>query len=231
MASITENISSVRQQITEAALLSGRSETTITLLAVSKTQKAEMLEQAYGAGQRDFGENYVQEALEKIQALGFADIVWHFIGPIQANKTRDIATHFDWVHSVDREKVAQRLNDQRPATLGALNICIQVNISKEQSKSGVAIEHVESLCEQVNQMPNLRLRGLMAIPAPCKDPLVQNQVYAPLQALFLRLSPRFEHFDTLSIGMSDDYAAAIAQGSTIVRIGSAIFGARDKPSI
>lgn len=226
MASIPENISSVRQQINQASQQYGRAPNSVTLLAVSKTQGPEKLQEAYQAGQREFGENYVQEALEKIQAMALPEIVWHFIGPIQANKTRDIAENFHWVESVDRMKIAQRLSSQRPESLGPLNVCIQVNISAEQSKSGIAIDQAQSLCEQVSQLPNLRLRGLMAIPAPSTEPAVQRKAYEPLRELFERLAPQFAHFDTLSIGMSGDYSAAISQGSTIVRVGSAIFGAR-----
>lgn len=227
MASIAENISSVRQQIRDAATQYVLAETSVTLLAVSKTHSADKIRQAYDADQRHFGENYVQEGLEKIQALQLDGLVWHFIGPIQSNKTRDIATHFDWVHSVDRAKIAQRLSDHRPNEQGPLNICIQVNISEENTKSGVALKDAEALCEQVIQLPNIRLRGLMAIPAPCADFQEQRSAYKPLKTLFDRLRGRFEHFDTLSIGMSNDIEAAIAEGSTMVRVGSAIFGVRE----
>jgi pyridoxal phosphate enzyme (YggS family) len=227
MASIAENISSVRQQIRDAATQYVRAETSVTLLAVSKTQSADKVRQAFDANQRHFGENYVQEGLEKIQSLQLNGLVWHFIGPIQSNKTRDIATHFDWVHSVDRAKIAQRLNDQRPKEQDPLNLCIQVNISEESTKSGVALKDAEALCEQLIQLPNIRLRGLMAIPAPCADLQQQRSAFKPLKALFERLRGRFEHFDTLSIGMSNDIEAAIAEGSTMVRVGSAIFGVRE----
>jgi pyridoxal phosphate enzyme (YggS family) len=227
MASIPENISTVRQQIRCAAARYARAETSVTLLAVSKTQSAERVRQAYEAEQRHFGENYVQEGLEKIQALQLDGLVWHFIGPIQSNKTRDIATHFDWVHSVDRAKIAQRLNDHRSSEREPLNVCVQVNISEEVSKSGVALQDAETLCEQLTQLPNIRLRGLMAIPAPRTDFQQQRSAYRPLRELFERLSGRFEHFDTLSMGMSNDIEAAIAEGSTMVRVGSAIFGIRE----
>ena len=226
MASIAENISTVRDQITKAATRSGRAADSITLLAVTKTQTPDKLREAYAAGQREFGENYVQEALDKIRILDLPDLVWHFIGPIQSNKTADIAAHFDWVHSVDRLKIASRLSKQRPEGLAPLNICVQVNLSSEDSKSGVAIEEAANLCEQIAKLPNLRLRGLMAIPAPCAGHQQQRKVFAPLAALFRELQGRFEHLDSLSIGMSADYEAAIAEGSTIVRVGSAIFGAR-----
>jgi pyridoxal phosphate enzyme (YggS family) len=226
MASIAKNIFRVGQQIAEAAQACGRAPEAITLLAVSKTQSAATVREAYAAGQRDFGENYVQEALDKIGALPLPGLVWHFIGPLQSNKTRDIASHFDWVHSVDRLKIATRLNEQRPAGMAPLNVCIQVNISEEDSKSGVAMADVEALCEALQSLPNLRLRGLMAIPAPCDDPVAQRAVYAPLTALLRQLQARYPGMDTLSIGMSADIAAAIAEGSTLVRVGTAIFGAR-----
>ncbi len=226
MPSIAENIFRVGQQIAEAAQACGRAPGAVTLLAVSKTQSAATVREAYEAGQRDFGENYVQEALDKIGALPLPGLVWHFIGPLQSNKTRDIASHFDWVHSVDRLKIAVRLNEQRPAGMAPLNVCIQVNISEEDSKSGVALADVEALCEALQSLPNLRLRGLMAIPAPCDDPVAQRAVYAPLTALLRQLQARYPGMDTLSIGMSADIAAAIAEGSTLVRVGTAIFGAR-----
>lgn len=226
MGSIAENIFGVRQQIADAAHACGRQSEDILLLAVSKTQSAEIVQEAYAAGQRDFGENYLQEAVAKITALVLPGIVWHFIGPIQSNKTSEIATHFDWVHSVDRLKIATRLNEQRPAGLPPLNICIQVNISEEDSKSGVALHEVASLCEAIQGMKNLRLRGMMAIPAPTENPAAQRAVYAPLAAMLRSLQERHSEMDTLSIGMSADFAAAIAEGSTIVRVGTAIFGAR-----
>ena len=226
MASIADNISTVRDQITKASADCGRPEGSVKLLAVTKTQTPEKLREAYGAGQREFGENYVQEALDKIQALDLPGLIWHFIGPIQSNKTGDIATHFDWVHSVDRLKIANRLNSQRPLGYPPLNVCVQVNLSEEDSKSGVALADTAALCEQINQLPELRLRGLMAIPAPCAEHTEQRAVFRPLALLFSELQLRFEHFDTLSIGMSADYEAAIEEGSTIVRVGSAIFGAR-----
>ncbi len=226
MSSIAENIFRVGQQIAEAARACGRAPETVTLLAVSKTQSAAIVREAWQAGQRHFGENYVQEALEKVAALPLPGLVWHFIGPLQSNKTRDIAAHFDWVHSVDRLKISTRLNAQRPAGMAPLNVCIQVNISKEDSKSGVALAEVAALCEAVQALPRLRLRGLMAIPAPCADPVQQRAVYAPLAALLRQLQTRFPDIDTLSTGMSGDFAAAIAEGSTLVRVGTAIFGAR-----
>lgn len=226
MASIAENISTVREQIINYAVDAGRSADSVNLLAVSKTQSAKRVHEAFAAGQRDFGENYVQEALGKIIALPLPGICWHFIGPIQSNKTREIAEHFAWVHSVDRLKIAQRLNTQRPVTMAPLNVCIQVNLSAEDTKSGISLGEVAELCAQVSELKNLRLRGLMAIPAPCADPAHQRQVFRPLAQLLNSLAPHYPHMDTLSIGMSDDFGSAIAEGSTIVRIGSAIFGPR-----
>lgn len=226
MASIAENISTVRDQITKATTSCRRPSGSVALLAVTKTQTPEKLREAYAAGQREFGENYVQEALGKIQTLDLPGLVWHFIGPIQSNKTTDIAAHFDWVHSVERLKIARRLSQQRPENLPPLNVCIQVNLSQEDSKSGVTLEDTAALCEQITRLPRLRLRGLMAIPAPCAEYAQQREVFAPLAMLFKELQGRFEQFDSLSIGMSADYEAAIAEGSTIVRVGTAIFGAR-----
>ncbi|MDX1490876.1 MAG: YggS family pyridoxal phosphate-dependent enzyme [Pseudohongiellaceae bacterium] len=222
MASITENISYVRQQIALAATQADRSASDITLLAVSKKQSPDKIRLAYEAGQRHFGENYVQEALEKIHSLSLNEIVWHFIGPIQSNKTRDIANNFAWAHSVERLKIARRLSEQRDPALPALNVCVQVNLSGEQSKSGVAIEEAKQLCEEVAKLPSLRLRGLMAIPAAGASACD----YAPLNTLFKELQKDLPSMDTLSIGMSGDFAAAIAAGSTLVRIGTAIFGER-----
>ena len=208
-----------------------RAPSSVLLLAVSKTHPPERVREAYAAGARHFGENYVQEALEKIQALAnpqshTPDVVWHFIGPIQSNKTRDIAASFHWVHSVDRLRIAQRLHDQRPAQLPPLNVCVQVNLSAEASKSGVSLEEADALCEVINSLPRLRMRGLMAIPAPETRFEHQRAAFRPLRELFERLQKRFPAMDTLSIGMSDDYRAAIAEGSTIIRIGTAIFGQR-----
>jgi pyridoxal phosphate enzyme (YggS family) len=227
MASIAENISTVRNQITKATASCGRPSGSVSLLAVTKTQAPEKLREAYAAGQREFGENYVQEALDKIHALDLPELIWHFIGPIQSNKTADIATHFAWVHSVDRLKIATRLNSQRPQGSPPLNVCVQVNLSQEGSKSGVALADTTALCEQIAKLPRLMLRGLMAIPAPCAQYDQQREVFQPLAHLFGELQERFEQLDTLSIGMSADYEAAIAEGSTIVRVGSAIFGARN----
>lgn len=198
----------------------------ITLLAVSKRHPASAIRELFAAGQHDFGENYVQEALEKQAQLADLEVVWHFIGPIQSNKTRDIANAFAWVHSVDRSKVAERLSSQRDPQLPALNVCVQVNLSAEDTKSGVALQEVEALCQAINTLPNLSLRGLMAIPAALETYEQQRACFAPLQREFERLKALFPSLDTLSIGMSSDFEAAIAEGSTLVRIGTALFGAR-----
>jgi len=230
MQSIAENLQAVRRQIDNSVQRFQRMPGSITLLAVSKTHPVETIREAYRCGIKDFGENYVQEAVDKIMQLTVPDITWHFIGPIQSNKTREIAEHFQWVHSVDRLKIAARLNEQRPAQLPPLNVCIQVNISQEDSKSGLALAEAPALCNAISTMTHLRLRGLMAIPAPCENFEQQRRIYQPLAAVFRELSYRYPYFDTLSIGMSSDYAAAIAEGSTIVRIGTAIFGSRTDPA-
>ncbi len=201
----------------------------VTLLAVSKTKPTAMVEGAYELGQRHFGENYLQEALGKIEELGSLDeIIWHFIGPIQSNKTRDIACSFQWVHSVDRLKIAKRLSDQRDGSLPALNICLQVNISGEESKSGITLSELPALVEEISHLPNIKLRGLMAIPAPESDPEKQKQPFRDLADAMERLNKAFNlDMDTLSMGMTGDLEAAIEEGSTMVRIGTALFGARD----
>jgi hypothetical protein len=200
------------------------------LLAVSKTFPAEAVVEAMAAGQRAFGENYLQEGLDKMQEVARLQpdtpIEWHFIGPIQSNKTRPIATHFQWVHTVERLKIAQRLSEQRPEELGPLDICIQVNISGEASKSGAGEDELPELARLVAALPNLRLRGLMAIPEATKDEAQQRAAFARLRTLFEALRAEGLALDTLSMGMSGDLKAAVAEGATIVRIGSAIFGAR-----
>lgn len=198
----------------------------ITLCAVSKTQPASVLRDAYTAGQKDFGENYLQEALLKQAELTDCAITWHFIGPIQSNKTQAIAQHFDWVHSVDRLKIAQRLSAARLDSLPPLNICLQVNISHELSKSGASEDEICTLALQISQLPRLRLRGLMAIPAPCEAFEAQRDQFRQVRALFDELNRQGLALDTLSMGMSGDYAAAIAEGATIIRVGTALFGAR-----
>jgi len=229
MRNIASNIKQLVAQIAFEAEKCGRSSNAVSLLAVSKSQPAAAIREAFSAGQRAFGENYLQEALDKITALGNKDIEWHFIGPIQSNKTRPIAENFAWVHSVDRLKVAARLSEQRPAGLPPLNVCLQVNVSGEDSKAGVAPQDVPQLALSVAQLPGLRLRGLMAIPAPQPDVQKQRAPFFRLRQLLdtLRaLSPELEKLDTLSMGMSADMEAAIIEGATIVRVGTAIFGDR-----
>ena len=224
MSTIAENIAKVGARIREAAQASQRNLQDIGLLAVSKTKPADAVREAHAAGLRDFGENYLQEALEKQAALSDLPLIWHFIGPIQSNKTRPIAEHFDWVHSVDRLKIAQRLSDQRSAHLPALNICLQVNVSLEASKSGCSPEELPELARAISALPNLRLRGLMAIPEATDDVAAQHAAFARLRQLRDDLAL---NLDTLSMGMSHDLEAAIAEGATWVRIGTALFGARD----
>jgi pyridoxal phosphate enzyme (YggS family) len=221
MRSIGDNLQAVRERIARAAAAAGRDPASVTLLAVSKTHPAALVEQACAAGQRAFGENYVQEALEKMDALAARGIEWHLVGPLQSNKTKLVAARFDWVHSVESAKVARRLSEQRPAAMAPLNVLIQVNVSGEASKNGVAAAEVPALAAAVARLPRLRLRGLMAIPEPGAPPAR----YRDLKALYERLQGEFA-FDTLSVGMSDDLELAIAEGATMVRIGTAIFGAR-----
>jgi len=226
MSTIADNILQVSSRIQAAAKAAHRDENSIHLLAVSKTKPAQALHEAYAAGLRDFGENYLQEALGKQLELADLPLIWHFIGPIQSNKTRAIAEHFDWVHTVEREKIAQRLSEQRPAELAPLQICLQVNISGEASKSGVTPQELSALAHKVAALPNLTLRGLMAIPEPVEDYAQQRAAFAALRALYDQLRAEGLALDTLSMGMSADLRAAIVEGATIVRVGSAIFGAR-----
>ncbi len=225
MTTIVQRLKQIRKQISDAELACNRRPDSVLLLAVSKTKPSEDIAAAYQSGQRHFGENYLQEALRKQQELGAYDITWHFIGPIQSNKTKPLAMHFDWVHSVDSLKIAKRLSEQRPPHLPALNICLQVNISDEQSKSGIALAELPHLCEQVAKLPNLKLRGVMAIPAPQQDFDLQRQPYRALYQAVAKLDR--PELDTFSFGMTGDLKAAIAEGSTIVRIGTALFGERD----
>ena len=228
MTSIQHNLQQLRQRIHAAATQCGRDPEEVTLLAVSKTKPASAVEEAIEAGQLAFGENYVQEGVEKIEALAaHPQVEWHFIGPLQSNKSRLVAEHFAWCHTVDRLKIAQRLNDQRPDSLPPLNVLIQVNISDENSKSGIMLEDLPELAQQVAALPRLQLRGLMAIPAPESDYARQLAVCQQMADAFRQLKQRYPDVDTLSLGMSDDMEAAIAAGSTMVRIGTAIFGARD----
>jgi len=226
MPKIHDRLIEVQNRIAKALAAVGRDSQDAKLLAVSKTKPAQDLREAYVAGQRKFGENYLQEALDKQQQLQDLDIEWHFIGPIQSNKTRAIAENFDWVHSVDRLKVAQRLNDQRPAHLPPVNICLQINIDAEPSKSGISLAELPELLESLQALPHISVRGLMAIPAPRADTMAQQQALAPLANALQKLQRHYPSLDTLSMGMSNDLEAAIAAGSTMVRIGTDIFGAR-----
>lgn len=222
-----ERLKNVQELIKIAANQAGRDAKDIRLIAVSKTKPAEDIEQVYLAGQYDFGENYLQEALEKIQQLQHLEkIRWHFIGAIQSNKTRPIAEQFDWVHSVDRLKIAKRLAEQRPADKKPLNICLQVNISNEENKAGISIDEVEALATEVSQINNIKLRGLMAIPLNTRDKAQQHFYFKQLKACLDELNARGFMLDTLSMGMSNDMDIAIAEGATMIRIGTAIFGER-----
>ncbi len=228
---ISDNLQQVGNAIAEAAQAAGRDPASVLLLAVSKTFGPEAVIAAADAGQRAFGENYLQEALDKQQAVAALrpDLVldWHFIGPIQSNKTRPVAEHFAWAHAVDREKIARRLSEQRPVGLPPLNVCLQVNVSGEASKSGISPNELPALAQAVVAMPGLRLRGLMAIPEPAQEVAQQRQPFAQLRELQQQLRAMGIDTDTLSMGMSADMPAAIAEGATIVRIGTAIFGKRD----
>jgi len=230
MSTIAANLQAVEATIQAACEAANRPRSTVRLLAVSKMFPPEAVLEAIAAGQRAFGENYVQEGVDKIAAVAKArpDVIleWHFIGPIQSNKTRPIATSFQWVHTVERLKIAQRLSEQRPPELGPLDICLQVNISGEATKSGAKPEELLDLAKAVVQLPNLRLRGLMAIPEAQADPALQRAPFARLRALAQDITRAGIHLDTLSMGMSGDLQSAVLEGATIVRIGSAIFGAR-----
>ncbi|MGL6161045.1 YggS family pyridoxal phosphate-dependent enzyme [Microbulbifer sp.] len=228
-AEVAENLNRVRERVVTSCAACGRDPGGVTLLAVSKTRPAEDLRVAYAAGQRHFGENYLQEALAKQADLGDLDICWHFIGPLQSNKTRTVAEQFHWLHSVERLKIAQRLSAQRPPDMPPLNICLQVNIDDEESKSGIAPAGVPELAAAVAGLPNLKLRGLMAIPARRKAAEAQRRPFAQLAELLQRLRAQLpdQPLDTLSMGMSGDMEVAIECGATIVRIGTDIFGRRE----
>lgn len=228
MPSLKNRLITLRSRIRHAELAANRQPGSVTLLAVSKTQTAAALAQAYICGQRHFGESYLQEALIKQHALSHFNITWHFIGPIQSNKTRPIAANFSWVHSVDRLKIAQRLNEQRPQGLPPLNICLQINISNETSKSGATLTDLPQLIEDVHKLPRINLRGVMAIPAPQADYEAQRQPYHQLHHAVSQL--KVPGLDTFSFGMSGDLQAAIAEGATIVRVGTDLFGARNYPT-
>ena len=230
MLQIADRLLQVKNRIDQACTLASRASSSVILLAVSKTHDAQAVQQAYNAGQRHFGENYIQEAIEKITHLKSyrQQITWHLIGPLQSNKTKLAAENFDWIQSIDRLKIAQRLSDQRPENLPPLNVCIQVNISEEDSKSGISADAVSELCTEVAQLPRINLHGLMTIPEPgsaSSSLITMNQLFKKIQGQLhqYNLAPQF---DTLSMGMSDDLEQAIAAGSTMVRIGTAIFGTR-----
>ena len=231
MTSIKQNIAEVIHQITLATEKCGRAADSVQLLAVSKTKPVEAIEEAIAAGQYAFGENYVQEGVDKVNHFSTHSaknlLVWHFIGPIQSNKTRLVAEHFDWVHSIDRVKTAKRLSDQRPADMAPLQVLLQVNSNDEETKSGVSLAELPALAAEIAAMPNIELRGLMSIPQPATDFDSQFATFKALSDALEQLKTTYPQVDTLSMGMSDDMEAAIAAGSTIVRIGTAIFGARD----
>ena len=230
MTMIQTRIDAVRNRIQAACAACGRAPEQVTLLAVSKTFGADAVQAAFAAGQTAFGENYIQEAVEKITALRHLPLQWHCIGPVQSNKTRLVAEHFDWVHTVDRLKIAQRLSEQRPAGLAPLQVCIQVNVDGGVTKSGVAPDEALALAKDIASLPRLRLRGLMCIPEPAADFVAACALFERARALFNILNAAGLGLDTLSMGMSDDLEAAVASGSTMVRVGSAIFGARSYPA-
>ena len=227
MKKLEKNLNHIRAQIKQAALACNRDPDSVLLLAVSKKKPASDIRAARGLGQRDFGENYLQEAQQKLQELKELDISWHFIGAIQSNKTRNIAEAFDWAHCVDRVKIASRLSEQRPAKMAPLNICIQVNIDHESSKAGIDLVELPELAQAIHLLPGIRLRGLMTIPAPRDTFLEQRAAFAQLAAALASLQQQGIDCDTLSMGMTQDIEAAIAEGSTLVRIGTAIFGERN----
>jgi len=227
MSAIADNLQAVHARISNAAAAFGRSPESVRLLAVSKTWPLACVLDAAEAGQRAFGENYVQEGIEKIAAVSGRNLEWHFIGPLQSNKTKQVAEHFDWVHSIDRLKVAERLSAQRPAYLPALQVCVQVNVSGEASKSGCAPDQALALCRAVAALPGLQLRGLMAIPEASDDMAAQRIPFRKLRELSEQVRTAGVPLDTLSMGMSHDLEAAVAEGATIVRIGTAIFGERN----
>ena len=228
MGSIGNNLQEVKRRIAAACVAARRPANSVTLLAVSKTKPESAVREALAAGQHAFGENYVQEGLAKIDALADlrTQLEWHLIGPLQSNKTRAVAEAFDWVHSVDRLKIAERLAAQRPAGLPPLNVCLQVNISGETSKSGMSVLELPAVARAVRTLPGLRLRGLMAIPEPSDDAATQHASHRALRELLAALNAQGQALDTLSMGMSDDLEAAVAEGATLVRVGSAVFGAR-----
>ena len=227
MIGVTENFRKIQDLLANAAADAGRPPGSVRLLAVSKKKPVEAILEAADAGQREFGENFVQEGLEKIEKCARDDLVWHFIGHLQSNKTRPVAENFDWVHTIDRLKVARRLSDQRPHHAPDLNVCIEVNVDAEENKSGVAPDEVAALAHEIAALPRLKLRGLMCLPAIRTDFEEQRKPFAALRGLLESLNEDGLDLDTLSMGMTADYAAAIHEGATIVRVGTAIFGARD----
>jgi hypothetical protein len=228
MTTISANLQAVLARIDVAARRYGRDPHNIALLAVSKTWSADCVREAAAAGQRAFGENYVQEGVEKVAELRALGLKWHFIGPLQSNKTRPVAEDFDWVHSIDRLKIAERLAEQRPPSLAPLSVCLQVKVSDEETKSGVTLDEVPRLARAIGRLPRLRLRGLMAIPAPADDFAAQRAPFRRLRELYEQLRADGLPLDTLSMGMSHDLEAAIAEGATLLRVGSAIFGERNQ---
>ena len=228
MTTISANLQAVITRIEDAARQFGRNPDGISLLAVSKTWPASDVREAALAGQKLFGENYVQEGIDKARSLESLGLEWHFIGPLQSNKTRPVAEIFDWVHAVDRLKIAERLSEQRPENLPALQVCIQVNVSGEQTKSGVSLDETAALAHRVTALPRIRLRGLMAIPQFVEDFAEQRMAFRRLREAFEKLNKEGLSLDTLSMGMSHDLEAAIAEGATMVRVGTAIFGERNK---
>jgi len=227
MSAIADNLQAVMARIREAAKLAGRSPESVRLLAVSKTWPLSSVLAAAAVGQQAFGENYVQEGVDKVAASAGRNLEWHFIGPLQSNKSRSVAEHFDWVHSIERLKIAERLSAQRPSHLPPLQVCVQVNVSGEASKSGCAPDAALELCQAVAALPGLQLRGLMAIPEPTDDMAAQRAAFRHLREIFDTIRAAGLPLDTLSMGMSHDLEAAVAEGATIVRIGTAIFGERN----
>ena len=226
MEHVARNLTAVHARIAAAAARAGRDPASVRLVAVSKAQPAAAVAGARDAGQMDFGENYLQDALPKLTALAGRGICWHFIGQLQSNKTRTVAEHFAWMHTLDRESIARRLSEQRPASLAPLEVCLQVNVSGEASKGGVAPERLPALAEAVAALPGLRLRGLMAIPAAAQDEAAQRAPFRALRQLLESLNAQGHRLDTLSMGMSEDLEAAVMEGATLVRIGTAVFGPR-----
>jgi len=224
---ITDKLTQIHNEISSTETQFQRQAGSVCLLAVSKTRTTDEIITAFNSGQRHFGENYCQEAIEKIETINQPDIIWHFIGPIQSNKTKQIASHFDWVHAVDRIKIARRLNEARPEGIAPLNICVQINISGEKSKSGISIDETEAFISELEQFKRLKVRGLMALPAPTTEFDEQRAAFSKLNLKLNDLKKHNPNLDTLSIGTTQDMKAAIAEGATIVRIGTAIFGPRN----